>query len=261
MLFVFVIVYNLNVFTQLHCNVLYIYLCTFVCIQYVQAFIVSLVNQLLPLINLFWQDETGVYKNLLQEIAQRVGAALPAYTTFRSGLGHLPVFTCEVELAGITFRGEPAKSKKQAEKNAAMAAWSSLKKRKHLFWKVESHDFYFAPSLNSSFFRIRDVVLNQCQGVGSRCICKFWSYGQNSEKLHRKVIAIIFKLVIVACLRSCTKSTSSYFYRLQIQSSYSVDMDTYWILYGYLMYRLNVILYCQPYNFAFLSIPCDVSWY
>ncbi|XXG89589.1 hypothetical protein AAC387_Pa12g1555 [Persea americana] len=73
-------------------------------------------------------DETGVYKNLLQEIAQRVGAALPAYTTFRSGLGHLPVFTCEVELAGITFRGEPAKSKKQAEKNAAMAAWSSLKK-------------------------------------------------------------------------------------------------------------------------------------
>ncbi|KAG9445604.1 hypothetical protein H6P81_011732 [Aristolochia fimbriata] len=73
-------------------------------------------------------DETGVYKNLLQEIAQRVGAPLPAYTTFRSGLGHLPVFTCTVELAGITFTGEPAKNKKQAEKNAAMAAWSSLKK-------------------------------------------------------------------------------------------------------------------------------------
>ncbi|KAH7662647.1 Double-stranded RNA-binding domain-containing protein [Dioscorea alata] len=72
-------------------------------------------------------DETGVYKNLLQEIAQRVGAPLPSYTTFRSGLGHLPVFTGTVELAGITFTGEPAKSKKQAEKNAAMAAWSSLK--------------------------------------------------------------------------------------------------------------------------------------
>jgi|UniRef100_A0A2N9HWN3 hypothetical protein len=72
-------------------------------------------------------DETGVYKNLLQEIAQRVGAPLPQYTTFRSGLGHLPVFTGTVELAGITFRGEPAKNKKQAEKNAAMAAWSSLK--------------------------------------------------------------------------------------------------------------------------------------
>ncbi|KAJ1409211.1 Double-stranded RNA-binding domain [Sesbania bispinosa] len=72
-------------------------------------------------------DETGVYKNLLQEIAQRVGAPLPQYTTYRSGLGHLPVFTGIVELAGITFTGDPAKNKKQAEKNAAMAAWSSLK--------------------------------------------------------------------------------------------------------------------------------------
>ncbi|RLN15643.1 hypothetical protein C2845_PM02G11480 [Panicum miliaceum] len=72
-------------------------------------------------------DETGVYKNLLQEVAQRVGAPLPSYTTERSGLGHLPVFTCTVELAGITFTGDPAKNKKQAEKNAASAAWSALK--------------------------------------------------------------------------------------------------------------------------------------
>lgn len=75
------------------------------------------------------QDETGVYKNLLQEIAQRVGAPLPSYTTTRSGLGHPPVFTGTVELAGIIFTGEPAKNKKQAEKNSAMAAWSSLKQR------------------------------------------------------------------------------------------------------------------------------------
>ncbi|KAM3399103.1 double-stranded RNA-binding protein 2 [Capsicum galapagoense] len=72
-------------------------------------------------------DETGVYKNLLQEIAQRVGAPLPQYTTYRSGLGHQPVFTGTVELAAITFTGEPGKNKKQAEKNAALAAWSSLK--------------------------------------------------------------------------------------------------------------------------------------
>ncbi|RLN39029.1 hypothetical protein C2845_PM01G39520 [Panicum miliaceum] len=75
----------------------------------------------------FLSDETGVYKNLLQEVAQRVGAPLPSYTTERSGLGHLPVFTCTVELAGITFTGDPAKNKKQAEKNAASAAWSALK--------------------------------------------------------------------------------------------------------------------------------------
>lgn len=68
-----------------------------------------------------------MYKNLLQEISQRVGAPLPQYTTNRTGLGHLPVFTGTVELAGIIFTGEPAKNKKQAEKNAAMAAWLALK--------------------------------------------------------------------------------------------------------------------------------------
>ncbi|KHN46004.1 double-stranded RNA-binding protein 2-like [Glycine soja] len=77
-------------------------------------------------------DETGVYKNLLQEIAQRVGAPLPHYITYRSGLGHLPIFIRIVELTGITFTGEPAKNKKQAEKNAAMAAWSALKRCKWL---------------------------------------------------------------------------------------------------------------------------------
>ncbi|KAL6545343.1 hypothetical protein OROGR_009217 [Orobanche gracilis] len=73
------------------------------------------------------RDETGVYKNLLQEVSVRVGASLPAYTTFRTGQGRLPVFTGTVELVGVIFTGEPAKSKKQAEKNAAMAAWLSLK--------------------------------------------------------------------------------------------------------------------------------------
>jgi len=72
-------------------------------------------------------DETGVCKNLLQETAQRAGVALPVYTTTRSGPGHLPVFTCTVEVATWTFNGESAKTKKQAEKNAAMAAWSALK--------------------------------------------------------------------------------------------------------------------------------------
>ncbi|XP_051130939.1 double-stranded RNA-binding protein 2-like isoform X2 [Andrographis paniculata] len=72
-------------------------------------------------------DETGVYKNLLQEVSQRVGSCLPKYSTFRSGLGHFPVFTCTVELAGVIFTGDQAKNKKQAEKNAAMTAWFSLK--------------------------------------------------------------------------------------------------------------------------------------
>ncbi|ONK78623.1 uncharacterized protein A4U43_C02F20750 [Asparagus officinalis] len=72
-------------------------------------------------------DETGVYKNLLQETAHRAGLKLPVYTTIRSGPGHTPIFSCTVELAGMSFSGEPAKTKKQAQKNAAMAAWSALK--------------------------------------------------------------------------------------------------------------------------------------
>ncbi|XP_059640073.1 double-stranded RNA-binding protein 2-like isoform X2 [Cornus florida] len=77
-------------------------------------------------------DETGVYKNLLQETAHRTGLNLPVYTTIRSGPGHAPVFTSTVELAGMNFTGESAKTKKQAEKNAAIAAWCSLKKMPNL---------------------------------------------------------------------------------------------------------------------------------
>ncbi|KAH9543919.1 hypothetical protein CY35_13G090600 [Sphagnum magellanicum] len=76
-------------------------------------------------------DETGVCKNLLQETAQRAGVSLPVYTTTRTGPGHLPVFTCSVEVAGVTSSGEAARTKKQAEKNAAMAAWSALKQFVH----------------------------------------------------------------------------------------------------------------------------------
>ncbi|KAH7296798.1 hypothetical protein KP509_26G039500 [Ceratopteris richardii] len=75
-------------------------------------------------------DETSVCKNLLQETAQRVGVSLPVYTTMKLGPGHLPVFKCLVEVAGKVFAGEPAKTKKQAEKNAAMAAWSVIKQWK-----------------------------------------------------------------------------------------------------------------------------------
>ncbi|XP_018834903.1 double-stranded RNA-binding protein 3-like isoform X2 [Juglans regia] len=77
-------------------------------------------------------DETGIYKNLLQETAHRAGLNLPVYTTVRSGPAHVPIFTSTVELAGMNFTGEPAKTKKQAEKNAAIAAWSALKKMPNL---------------------------------------------------------------------------------------------------------------------------------
>ncbi|KAG2301549.1 hypothetical protein Bca4012_059797 [Brassica carinata] len=77
-------------------------------------------------------DETGIYKNLLQETAHRAGLDLPVYTSVRSGPGHIPTFSCTVELAGMRFSGESAKTKKQAEKNAAIAAWFSLRKMRSL---------------------------------------------------------------------------------------------------------------------------------
>lgn len=77
------------------------------------------------------QDETGVYKNLLQETAHRAGLNLPVYTTVRSGPGHVPVFSCTVELGGMNFIGDPARTKKQAQKNAAIAAWTALKRCMH----------------------------------------------------------------------------------------------------------------------------------
>ncbi|XP_058738617.1 double-stranded RNA-binding protein 2-like [Vicia villosa] len=73
-------------------------------------------------------DETGVYKNLLQETAHRAGLNLPVYRTVRAGPGHVPNFYCTVEIAGMHFAGDPARTKKQAQKNAAIAAWSALKK-------------------------------------------------------------------------------------------------------------------------------------
>ncbi|XP_022743011.1 double-stranded RNA-binding protein 2-like isoform X2 [Durio zibethinus] len=76
-------------------------------------------------------DKTGVYKNLLQETAHRAGLNLPVYATVRSGPGHVPIFSGMVELGGMSFMGEPARTKKQAQKNAAMAAWSALRKLSH----------------------------------------------------------------------------------------------------------------------------------
>ncbi|KAH7281263.1 hypothetical protein KP509_36G038200 [Ceratopteris richardii] len=72
-------------------------------------------------------DETGFCKNLLQETAQRAGVILPIYSVEKSGPDHSPLFISTVELTGMKFVGDSAKTKKQAEKNAATAAWAYLK--------------------------------------------------------------------------------------------------------------------------------------
>ncbi|XVE84203.1 hypothetical protein DITRI_Ditri16bG0151500 [Diplodiscus trichospermus] len=92
------------------------------------------------------------------ETAHRAGLNLPVYTTVRSGPGHVPIFTCTVELAGMNFTGEPAKTKKQAEKNAAIAAWSILKRM---------------PNLDSLTNKEVDNHEDQDQAVVSRVLSSF----------------------------------------------------------------------------------------
>lgn len=79
-----------------------------------------------------FQGDFGLYKNLLQELAQREGFSKPIYNTTKSGELHMLTFYSNVEVEGEIFRGKEGKSKKQAELNAAKVAYSILKERESL---------------------------------------------------------------------------------------------------------------------------------
>ncbi|RZC11558.1 Double-stranded RNA-binding protein 4 isoform A [Glycine soja] len=76
------------------------------------------------------EGHVGLYKNLLQELAQKEGFRLPIYNTNKSGEAHMPIFVSQVEVEGELFTGEEAKSKKQAEMSAAKVAYMALKECK-----------------------------------------------------------------------------------------------------------------------------------
>lgn len=78
------------------------------------------------------QDDSGLFKNLLQELAQKEGLDVPKYETNVSGPPHIPTFVSTVEIKGQSFGGQAAKSKKQAETNAAKVAYTDLQERKKL---------------------------------------------------------------------------------------------------------------------------------
>ncbi|KZV48998.1 hypothetical protein F511_09594 [Dorcoceras hygrometricum] len=71
-------------------------------------------------------QEASLYKNLLQELTQKRGLLCPTYETIRSGPPHRSVFVSTVEIGSSTFHGDEAKSKKQAEMNAATVAYCAL---------------------------------------------------------------------------------------------------------------------------------------
>lgn len=68
------------------------------------------------------QHESGLCKNLLQEFAQKHGYPLPQYKSVRQGEEHSLVFSSTVEIAGVSYSGGCAKSKKEAEIKAARTA-------------------------------------------------------------------------------------------------------------------------------------------
>ncbi|XP_047338790.1 double-stranded RNA-binding protein 1-like [Impatiens glandulifera] len=73
------------------------------------------------------KDDFVLHKNALQELAHKRGFLSPSYTTTSCGPGHAPTFLATVLVDGKMYQGVAAKSKKQAEVNAAKSAYDSLK--------------------------------------------------------------------------------------------------------------------------------------
>ncbi|KAI9121493.1 hypothetical protein K1719_008526 [Acacia pycnantha] len=74
--------------------------------------------------------DIGLYKNLLQELVQKEGLRLPIYSTAKSGEAHTPTFVSNVEIEGVLYTGQEARTKKQAEMSAAKVAYTNLKEHK-----------------------------------------------------------------------------------------------------------------------------------
>ncbi|XP_055815309.1 double-stranded RNA-binding protein 1-like isoform X2 [Solanum dulcamara] len=79
------------------------------------------------------KSNTSSYKSFLQELAQQEEICLPEYKTIRFGEPHNLTFFSSVEIEGEVFHGDGAKSKKQAEENAAKVAYIDLIKCKSVY--------------------------------------------------------------------------------------------------------------------------------
>ncbi|RZC63564.1 hypothetical protein C5167_025304 [Papaver somniferum] len=75
-------------------------------------------------------ESAGFSKNFLQEFLMKEGLPLPIYKTKSCGAPHLPTFLCTVQVGTDAFEGTAARTKKQAEMNAAKVAYCQLKERK-----------------------------------------------------------------------------------------------------------------------------------
>ncbi|KAG0472042.1 hypothetical protein HPP92_016588 [Vanilla planifolia] len=166
-------------------------------------------------------DETGVYKNLIQETAHRAGLNLPVYTTVRCGPGHTPLFSCTVELAGMNFSGDSAKTKKQAQKNAAMAAWTALKKLPNLGLPSSS------PTLSplSSSSTVHEISKNeeQDQVLIARTLAKL-NQASDGKKLSQRKQQPAWPNTKRPIPRDCISSSSQSYHMLCQGWTYNYQM-------------------------------------
>ncbi|KAM4096325.1 hypothetical protein ACJW30_08G096900 [Castanea mollissima] len=63
----------------------------------------------------FQKGDFGLYKNLLQELAQQEGFSIPIYNTTKSGELHMPTFYSNVEVEGEIFHGKEGGLSRSAE--------------------------------------------------------------------------------------------------------------------------------------------------
>lgn len=77
------------------------------------------------------QSNTTSYKSFLLELAHQRDISLPKYKTISVGEPHNLTFFSSVEIKEEIFHGDGAKSKKQAEENAAKDAYITLTKCKY----------------------------------------------------------------------------------------------------------------------------------
>ncbi|KAK8604998.1 hypothetical protein V6N13_082459 [Hibiscus sabdariffa] len=75
------------------------------------------------------EADSGIYKNMLQELTQREEWSLPEYKTTKCGVPHSPTFFSSVQVEGHHFYGKAGKSRKEAEINAAKLAYTNLTER------------------------------------------------------------------------------------------------------------------------------------
>lgn len=70
-------------------------------------------------------QDTVFCKSILNEFAVKMNLELPAYST-RQSEALLPVFVSSLVFNGVTYTGEPGRSKKEAEQLAARAVIRTL---------------------------------------------------------------------------------------------------------------------------------------